>query len=314
MLGSWRLFKLHIYAWWEGYDANELLASYEKQSQPADSLTAEEAEKQITVPPLAPWETPRIRIMQLIWGAGWDRPGGPEHVLRLVKPFSLDPSKSIMEFGAGLGGGARTIAHDCAVWVTAFEGDAELTKAGKNLSVLAGLDRKAEMQLHVPSDFQPGSKHFDCILSGEALFAYPGKYELLAQFQDALKAQGQMSITDFVLARDASPEDERLHGIHDQPVEFWRVDQYEARFRELNLDLRITEDITDQYRKLILNGLAKFAQGDEVTLATARTYPAAVAAELNKWAARLSALDAGLLQVVRLFVIKKSGAKLMSDW
>lgn len=314
MLNSWRLFKLHIYAWWEGYDADELLAFYERQSQPADSVTEQETEKQIAVPPLAPWETPRIRIVQLIWGAGWDKPGGPEHILRLVKPFSLDPSKSIMEFGAGLGGGARAIAHDCAVWVTAFEGDAELTKGGKNLSVLAGLDRKAEMQLHVPADFQPGSKHFDCILSAEALFAYPGKYDLLAQFQDTLKVQGQMSITDFVLAPDASPEDERLRGIDDRPVELWRVDQYESRFRELNLDLRITEDITEQYRKMILAGLASFAQGDELTLATARTYPAAVAAELNKWTARLSALDAGLLQVVRLFVIKKGGAKLMSDW
>ncbi|MDY0885003.1 hypothetical protein SMD27_19325 [Dongia soli] len=291
-----------------------MLAYYEQKSQPAGSATGDEGERQVTVPPLAPWENPRIRIMQLIWGAGWDKPGGAEHVLRLVKPFSLDPSKSIMEFGAGLGGGARTIAHDCAVWVTAFEGDAELTKAGKNLSVLAGLDRKAEMQLHVPNDFQPGPKHFDCILSAETLFAYPGKYELLAQFQDTLKAQGQMSITDFVLAPGASPDDERLRGIHDRPVEFWRADQYEARFRELNLDLRITEDITDQYRKLILAGLANFAQGDAVTLATARTYPEAVAAELNKWTVRLKAFDAGLLQVVRLFVIKKGGAKLMSDW
>src|SRR5437870_381519 len=119
MKWSWQTFKLRLYAWWEGYNAEELLAQLQ---QPARSASSREAKSTpLSIPPLAPWESPRIRIMQLVWGLGYHRPGGPEHFLSLVKPFGLDPSKSMMEFGAGLGGGARTVAHEYGVWVTGYE-------------------------------------------------------------------------------------------------------------------------------------------------------------------------------------------------
>ena len=67
---AWPTFKLRLYAWWEGYDAEELLARYEEKTfQPGSSAKAED-DKTISIPALAPWESPRIRIMQLIWGAG----------------------------------------------------------------------------------------------------------------------------------------------------------------------------------------------------------------------------------------------------
>jgi cyclopropane fatty-acyl-phospholipid synthase-like methyltransferase len=309
---SWRLFKLHVYAWWEGYDADALLAQLEQPNLQKSRAKAESTE--LTIPPLAPWESARIRIKQLVWGPGYDKPGGPDHVLGLVKPFGLDPSKSMMEFGAGLGGGARTVAHDYGVWITAFEGDTELAHAGKQLSIMAGLDRKAELQFYMPHDFQLSPNSFDCILSHEALASYGDKYGILEHFQHALKARGQLSITDFVLAPGVSPDDERLADVKPGFADLWQPEEYERRFRELNLDLRVTEDMTAKYRQMILASWTAFSQGDEMTLATARAYPTAVTAELDLWTKRLNALNAGLLQVIRFYAIKKGGAKLMSDW
>jgi hypothetical protein len=57
-----------------------------------------------------------------------------------------------------------------------------------------------------------------------------------------------------------------------------------------------------------------FAQGDPTTFATAKAHPGAVVAELNVWTKRLEALEKGLLRVQRFYAIKKSSAKMMSDW
>jgi len=266
------------------------------------------------VAPLAEWENGRIRIMQMMWGAGHGMPGGAEHIAALVKPFGLDPSKSMMVFGAGLGGAVRTIAAESGVWTTGYEIEGELARAGKQLSFMAGLDRKAEMQLYMPTDFEPSPNSCDYILSPEALYRHRNKNELLAKLQKSLRPKGQLSITDFCLAPGVAPDDPRLEAFSAQPLEFWPAEQYERRFRELSLELRVSEDIGESYRKMILQGWAELARGDPVQLATARAFVTELEAELAYWADRLKALESGALQLLRFYTIKKAETRLMSNW
>lgn len=308
-------FKARFRAWWEGYEATpeaELEEIRRQRKTPRLKIPA--AETTPAVAPLADWETPRIRVAQLVWGAGFDKPGGPPHVLNLVKPFGLDPSKSMMDFGTGLGGASRAVSKEYDVWVTGYEGDAELSRAGKQLSLIAGLDRKADIQRYVPGEFDVAPNSFDCILSHEALHVFESKYDILSSLQKGLKSRGQLSMTDFVLGEGISPKDSRLSAFQATPLDLWRPDQYEQRLAEVNLDLRISEDITESYRKMILQGWMNFAQGDQNTFATAKAHPGAVIDELNLWTKRLEAMEQGLLRVVRFYAIKKAGAKLMSDW
>jgi SAM-dependent methyltransferase len=308
-------FKTRLRAWWEGYDApTEAEAERGRRERKTPRLQLPETEKAPLVVPLADWETPRTRIAQLVWGSGFDKPGGPPHVMNLIKPFGLDPSKSMLDFGTGLGGAARLISKETDVWVTGYEGDPELSRAGKQLSIIAGLDRKADIQRYVAGEFDLNPNSFDCILSHEALHLFESKYDILASLQKGLKSRGQLSMTDFVLGQGIAPNDSRLRAFQSTPLDLWRPDQYEQRLGEVNLDLRITEDITDNYRKMILQGWMNFAQGDQAAFATAKAHPGAVIAELNIWTKRLEALEQGLLRVVRFYAIKKSGAKLMSDW
>lgn len=302
-------FGLRFRAWWEGVEPEDLLNAQPKATK------SRVVQKEVSlVAPLADWENGRIRIMQTIWGAGHNMPGGAEHVSMLVKPFGLDPSKSMMVFGAGLGGAVRTIATEYGVWTTGYEMEGDLAHAGKQLSFMAGLDRKAEMQLYVAGDFELAPNSYDCILSAEALYRYKNKYEALAKLQKCLKAKGQLSITDFVLAPGVEPDDPRLKPFSKQQLEFWQAEQYERRFRELSLDLRVTEDIGDKYRQMILRGWADLARGDPVKLATARAFQGELEAELAYWAGRLKALESGALQLLRFYLIKKSETRLMSDW
>jgi len=299
---------LRLRAWWEGVDPADLL---DVQPQPKSRAVQKETS---LVAPLEDWENARIRIMQMIWGAGWNMPGGTVHLSTLAKPAGLDPSKSVMVFGAGLGGAVRAIATEYGVWTTGYEAENDLAHAGKHLSFVAGLDRKAEMQIYVPDDFEPSPNSFDCILSAEALHRYMNKHELLGKFQRCLRPKGQLSMTDFVLAPGVKPNDPRLKPFGKQQLEFWHTGQYEQRFRELSLDLRVTEDIGEKYRQMILRSWAELARGDPVKLATTRMFLREFEAELACWANRLKALESGVLQLQRFYIIKKSETRLMSDW
>jgi len=306
-------FTTKLRAWWDGSGATAT-GSDDSSARRTPKLEMSAASNIPVVPPLADWETPRTRIAQVVWGQGFDKPGGAAHILDLVKPFGLDSSKSILDFGTGLGGGARAITREYDSWVTGYEADPELSRAGKHLSVIAGLDRKADIQRYIPGDFELSPNSYDSVLSNEALHTFESKYEILSALQKGLKQRGALSMTDLVLGQGISPKDSRLQAMQATPIDLWLPDQYERRMDELNLDLRISEDITDSYRKTILQGWMNFAQGDALSLATAKAHPGAVIAELNLWTKRLEALEQGLLRVVRFYAIKKASGKLMSDW
>jgi cyclopropane fatty-acyl-phospholipid synthase-like methyltransferase len=306
--------KARLRAWWEG---NDLAATAELELRARERMKRKAAVDKGDAPLVAPlldWETPRTRIAQVVWGVGYDKPGGEDYVLTSVKPFGLDPSKSVLEFGTGLGGGARTVSKTFNTWVTGYEPDPELSRVGKQISVNAGLDRRADIQRYVTGEFDLKPNSYDCIYSNETLHGFDSKYEILAALQKGLKSKGQLSMTDLVLAPDVAPNDKRLRDMQAGPFDLWRPDQYEQRMSELSFDLRINEDITDDYRKMVLQGWANLAKGDEVALATAKAHPQAVAAELELWTKRLEAIEKGLVRVNRFYAIKKSGAKMMSDW
>jgi cyclopropane fatty-acyl-phospholipid synthase-like methyltransferase len=303
-------FKARLRAWWEGVEVAPDADEYQRKTP----RLAIPVEAPIVVAPLEEWETARTRITQLVWGHGYDKPGGAEHILDLVQPFELDATKVIMDFGAGLGGAAHTLTTKFGATVMAFEGDVVLSRAGKQISILDGLDRKAEIQRYVPGEFEPVQNSFDCVLSTESLHAFDSKYDTIALMLKGLKAKGHVAITDYTLGPGIAPTDKRLKEFQQGPLDLWRPDQYEQRFSEMNLELKDSEDITDNYRKMILQGWMNFAQGDKLSFATAKAHPAAVINELNMWTKRLDAIEKGLVRFVRFHAVKRSGARLMSDW
>ena len=106
-------FKTRLKAWWEGYDPADLMA----EALPVEPVlvTATPAEAPpAEVPPL---EQPHIKVAQQIWGEGFMRPGGAAAILTLVKPFAINPSMTVMEFG----GSAEDIARTCHVHPTLSE-------------------------------------------------------------------------------------------------------------------------------------------------------------------------------------------------
>jgi len=267
-----------------------------------------------TAEPLAPWENPLTRIAQLAWGEGCSKPGGAEYFLDLAKPLALDSTKSMMVFGVGLGGGARAIHRRFGARITGYEIDADVARTARQLSVLARLEKAVDIVRYDPKEFAPRPDSHDCILSTETLYQIERKEDLLIKLEPGLKSRGQIVITDFVLGPGVSADDERLKALAPGSAVFWPASRYAHHFRERNFDLQVSENITAAYRKLIIDGCRRFAEGGPEFVANAKTYPEAMFAILNLCEAHVAAFDSGLLKVMRFSAIKLSGPKLMSDW
>ena len=222
-----------------------------------------------------------------------------------------------MDFGAGLGGGTRALVNEFGVWVNGVEPTADIAKAGKELSIKAGLEKKADIVRYSPEGFEPKQGSTDCILSSETLYLVEDKAKILKQFEWSLKPRGQVSINDFVRNDALEIGDQRLQGLGMSPSDqtfFASGAEYVKWFRELNFDLRVNEDITDRYRKMIMDGWLEFTQAGGEKAAHAKALPEEVVKEVQLWTRRVAAFDAGDVRVMRYYAIKLGGTKLMSNW
>ena len=297
-------FKTRFKAWWEGVDLNEPPA----EAQPAEPVLGTAAEPPpAEIPPL---EHPRVKVAQQIWGEGFTRPGGATAILTLVKPFALDPSMTVMDFGAGLGGGTRAVSDEFNVWVNGFEPDPILAAGGHELSIKKGA-KKAEIKPCTVQDFQPKAATYDCIFSSEALYTVAEKDKLLTMFERALKARGQISITDFVRAPGVKADDSRLADFVTRsggPAEFWLNDDYLKKLKALKFDVRVDEDLTASYRSTVIESWVNFTQ-DAAGTAYAKGHPDELVSEVSLWTKRVAALDTGALQLRRYYAIKMGSTK-----
>jgi cyclopropane fatty-acyl-phospholipid synthase-like methyltransferase len=295
-----RPFRQRFKAWWEGYE----LEAPEVDEVPAE---AEEDDGFMTpAAPVPPLEEPLVKLLMAIWGEGNSKPGDGEYFLYLVKPFALNNTMSILDFGCGLGGGTRSVAKAFDVYVTGLDSDRMMANAGKMLSVRLGIDKKAAISHYDPKTNPLKAGAFDCIICVDRMHTIISKTDMLTSMVNALKTRGQVTITDIILADGVSADDQRLAtvlGDGGSRSQFWSLSAYQKAFKELKFDLRINEDIGERYRKLVTEAWNVFTRNPEGQ-AVSRQYPKLTMTEAEYWQRLLLAMDAGLLRIYRFYAIK----------
>lgn len=302
-------FKQRFLAWWEGVELPQQDARPGREPQ----LAAAPAPEPPPLIKLEPWETPAIRVMHAIWGEGFNGPGGAPLVLELVKPFAINNSMSVLDFGCGPGGGARAIVKEFDVWTTGVERDKALAELGKQLSTRAGLERKADIQVYDHENFVQRSGGFDCILSLEAMYKFDKREVILARLENALKTRGQLTVTDYLRGDKVAADDPLLKSALGGVPPLWTKAEYEKRFAELKFDLRVSEDITDKYRAMVLEALDQVTKSREGK-SVIRTFPEEFLKAAEAWGRRVAAMEAGSLRVYRFYGIKMGSTPMMSNW
>lgn len=301
--------RLRLKAWWDGY---ELAVP----DQAPKSVATPKREHQVRAPETKlPWDDQRIGLVQEVWGAGFDRPGGSDDVLNLLKPCCLDPSMSVLEIGAGLGGGTRAVCREFGIWISGFEGNAELARVGQSLSEMAGLGKKAAIA-HTPlNEVELKSGSYDIVFARESFVDLPDKTRLLHTVFQSLKPKGQLLFTDYVLASPHADDRTLQAWRNAEPGEPapWAVSDYVDTLKDLDLDIRIKEDRTDHYISAIKRAWAEFmhAGAQDGRLAS---YGTLAIDEADVWTKRINALEGKGLRVYRFHAIKSGATRTLSDW
>ncbi len=293
-----------IKAWWDGYE----LAVVQKSKNPTVAKEHDVRADEHT------WESSRVQLVQDVWGEGFSSPGDSDYIIEMLKPFALTPAMSVLELGAGLGGASRVMAEHFGVWVTAFEADRVFAEAGMELSTMAGIAKKAPIASFDPENFEFKEMSCDCIYSKESFFTVKKKTELLGVIGDALKDRGQFLFTDFVKAEEIKDAKGLQAWMEAEPVKphLWSVKDYDTALSRQKIEIRITEDITDNFRMLVMKGWADYlasASQEGLSAQMAET----VVSEAELWARRVKAFESGDLRVCRIYGLKKQG-NLLSDW
>lgn len=303
--------KRRFKAWWEGY---ELADTDDGPSDIGDKDTTEPQRPARTVVDERPkagmsrfgkplWTANRIQVAEKIWGEGFITPGSQDYIPELIKPLGLNPAMSVLDLAAGLGGVVRIMAGQYGAWATGFEASALLAEEGMARSVKHGQTKQAPIIRYDPETFV-APKRFDAIFAKEFLFAVRNIDGMLDAVEAGLKARGHFLFTDYVLEREG-PRSPALQAWYDyEPLAPHprTIPQITESLTQRNLDLRITEDITDVHRATILVGIQALSK-HLASHHTDKATKVAVIEEVELWARRVAALQEGL-RVYRILALK----------
>jgi cyclopropane fatty-acyl-phospholipid synthase-like methyltransferase len=248
----------------------------------------------------------RSTVAQWLWGEGFIMPGDEQYVVDLVKPFGLTPAMSMLDLSAGLGGPARAIAQAYGTYVTGLERSPERARRGMEMSVTANLAKRATVAQFNPESFELRPHSFDCILGRGSTYSVVEKERMLRVVCEGLKPRGQLLLNEFTLnpAHGKRPELAGWMAREAFPPVLWTIGQYQDCLNSLGFDIRVVEDVTLQYRRMIVAGWARLIK--EVNLKTmTRSHLRTIVNEAELWVLRISVLESGALQVYRLHAIAK---------
>ncbi|WP_377808684.1 methyltransferase domain-containing protein [Azospirillum sp. A29] len=337
-LERWRNpdWRIRLAAWWEGYDLSRLprisnradprALVGRRQPGPVDavgSATPPAPSGAIALPALPTgnpeldrlalmqldrhgepvWSAARSEGAQLLWGQDMTGPEEAAWMVDSVRSFGLNPAKSVLDLSAGLGGTARALVQSCDTWVTGLEASPLLAKLAMDRSKALGLSKKAPIAHYDPDHFnQAGS--FDLVMADRILHRVRDKDMFLDRLGDCVKPKGGIALYDYVIDGTPGSWDSWNGWREEEPMEVypWTATRMADELTQRNLDLRISEDLTQLHRRHIVDRVRKLAD----TLATAAP-PAPVLAALKRelalWWARLRVLGSGL-RFVRYVAMK----------
>ncbi|MBY6260458.1 class I SAM-dependent methyltransferase [Azospirillum sp. 412522] len=340
-LERWRNpdWRIRLAAWWEGYDLSRLprapnrsaLRNLDGRRRPGavdavGTASLPPAPAGGAVPDLAAatgnpeldrlalmqldrhgepvWSPARSEGAQLLWGQDMTGPEEAAWMVDSVRSFGLNPAKSVLDLSAGLGGTARALVESCDTWVTGLEPSPLLAKLAMDRSKALGLSKKAPVAHYDPEHFnQAGS--FDLVMADRVLHRVRDKDLFLDRVGDCVKPKGGVALFDYVIDGTPGSWDSWNAWREEEPMDVfpWTATRMADELTQRNLDLRISEDLTQLHRRHIIDRVRKLAD----TLTNAAPPPAPVLAALKRelalWWARLRVLGSGL-RFVRYVAMK----------
>ena len=165
-------------------------------------------------------------------------------VERLASPVSWDPSKRVLDLGAGYGGAARYLARTYGCHVTALNLSETQNQRNRTLNQAQGLDHLVDVVHGSFEELPFGDAAFDVVWSQDAILHSGRRGQVLAEARRVLKPGGDFVFTDPMQADDCPPG--VLQAVYDR-IHLDSLGSF-ASYRELaqgaGLEVVGTEDLT----------------------------------------------------------------------
>jgi cyclopropane fatty-acyl-phospholipid synthase-like methyltransferase len=294
--------------WWDGRGPFDV-----EEREPTPTLPAPRPSKAASQsPPVPAGPQPRMTPEKLalatkLWGEGFYEPLGKSYVPDLVKPFALNEKVTVLDLGAGLGGGTRAVAERYKVWITGMEPDADFAATAMQLSVKAGMKTRAPIAAYDIEKLSLPPRKYNAVFAKETFYRAQNKRGLLGAIAHGMANDGQVLFTDFVLRKPGHVTGDIAAWLKADTFvgHPWSGAETTSALNELKFDTRIDEDMTPRYRRAALSGWHACLE----ELSSGKRPPRPVLLQLlndaELWMHRLHALETGDLQVRRYHAILK---------
>ncbi|MDF1791298.1 MAG: methyltransferase domain-containing protein [Thalassobaculaceae bacterium] len=254
------------------------------------------------------WPRAKMEVSQRVFGRGFIIPGGPEHVIDIVKSLGLDPVQSVLDISMGLGGPGAAMAAKYGVWITGYERNPALFE--QSASVLATIKSGDQVRSNFldPETFDLPRKKFDAVLSTESMHRVQDRIALIGKVRNTLKDWGQFLLIDYVLPDESQPSERLMTWLRSrgEPVTLWTRQQYEVALSNQGLDIRVIKDESGAHVEMIRRDFAEFVSTLNANKAVTGTEigKAALMDLAEDWSRLASLLQDGELQLLRFLAMK----------
>ena len=312
---DWRT---RLFAWWEGFDLDAVHNRKPKRKTPKiEEKDAHTSQKDSAFPEVAEaesnagkdrhgralWNPTRLELAELMWGKGFVEPGGETWIPKLVATLPFNPTSSLIDLSAGLGGVAHHAVEKYGTYVDAYEQSELLLEAMPNR--LQDLNDPSRVRCE-PFDLERLSlqRRYEFCIALNLFYTVGDKDTLWQSLASILKDRGQLVFTDFCVEADADIMTGSLGGWHKterMEPHVTPIGETEKGLASAGFDVRTVEDISKLYRRQLKIGLSKLH--DHLTntdlMSEAKTI---VSDEIALLTRRMMAFDDGL-QVKRVHAI-----------
>lgn len=300
-----------FHAWWDGVQIDDAAGTRAAGVNTGNCRSAQGLrgpnEQEFARRSSSVWTDPQYQIKECMWGTGFVGPGGADYVSTLIKPLGLDSSMSVVEFGASLGGSSRQIHQDTGAWVTGYERSPLLVEAAAEQSAKAGMTRQVKIVKYEPANISLRPESAAAVFSKEALFRIENKAALLKTAHAALRTQGHLLFTDYMLGQPEPDSAAVEDWLHNEPSDAhaWSLEEAYTCLNELGFEVRVSEDTSIEFKSRVLKAIAKFMRNFDGGRQFGAGWRVALLNEVELWARRLNAMESGNAGVYRIYAWKK---------
>lgn len=284
--------KNRLTAWWHGEDIVLSTKPVRKEDHRAIEVSEHHDPRR--------WNPDSISMAQNLWGKGFAEPGGPVFAKKLLSLMKFEPSNTILDLSAGLGGTACILSKEYKLWMDAFEANEELANSGFQFASRSGLAKKVPIKYVNFEALELPNKKYDQIYSLDSLFMIENKKNVIKQIAKSLKNKGQILIVDYILADKCNSVSVKKW-INSEPEKPhpWTVELYKTALSHYGITVWSVNDLSEEYFNQIHEGwLAMVERIDKGDFD--RNSIDMLMREGEIWLNRARAIEAGDLTIQRI--------------